>query len=160
MIAAGVGALIGVYMAYQQVQNRIAEGEKKVAETMATWNEQAVQMIDEGATLNDIVDEFAGKINDASEAMEEGGVVADIFVNQKKIMGDSAQELNQILADSAQTYEEYVAAIEEYNATVEDSGAHLKTQAEAEKEAAEMRLRYAEYVEKGYMTEAEGFTGE
>jgi hypothetical protein len=128
--AAAVGALIGVYEAYTDVQRKVAEGEAAVQETIASWTDEARQMVSEGKEAADVTLELANRINTASDEFKKGGIAVDLFVDQGKEMRQMAAETNDVLVTTTGTYKEYIAQVKLFNANSEDSAAkiHLATE--------------------------------
>lgn len=145
-IGAAIGAVAMAWMKYNELQAQVA---RQTAETMAVidgWNTVADEMISEGADLGTVLDDLSERVNDASAAMEEGGIVADIFVDQTSLLNAAASETEGIIRENTETYETYTAAVEEYNSNVDDSAAVILSATEAERLANEIRQSSAVYM--------------
>jgi len=119
--AVGLAALawVGVAEKAQDLNNKLDEGQEKVNEKLATYNDLAAEMVSEGAEVADVAQEFADRINNAKHEMDSAGRIADIFVDQQGILKDAAKAAGEAIRQQSSDYDEYVAAVEAANNKIE-----------------------------------------
>lgn len=131
-------------------QLAILADSSKVAEgTITEWGAATQEAMSQGASLGDAMTTLGEKTRDASKAFDEGGIIADIFVDQTGILSDAAEEAGQIALETAQDYEEYTGAIDSFNAVVPDATAKVdalsQAQFNARKGIEDNTLTYSEF---------------
>jgi hypothetical protein len=125
---------------FDELMGEVREGVDKSKSAIHNWSEEADAMEKSGKSTSDMVEEFAGRINEARKEFERGGAFVDVLAAGKdvEIYQAAAKEMDDILTGRAKSYEEYMDLIEEYNEQVDVQAMRIITEAEAHELAAEM----------------------
>lgn len=134
-VTLAVGAWIIAFNEAQKLLDEVNRGMEESQEVIASWTTTATAMVDEGGSLADVLVTMSDRVNETQKAFEQGGVVADIFVDQSKLMKDASSEVNDIILENVGTFDEYTNAIEQFNSSVTDSNAKITSQSDMQKRA-------------------------
>jgi TP901 family phage tail tape measure protein len=169
LLLAGAAAIVAVAAAfemYKRAQDAVQEGTENAVAAADTWSDQAQEMLDKGATLDQVMLRLADKSNTVTDAWNSnvvtGTALGGLFGTHNallEVLGKTEAEVQGIVTANVETYREYVETIDAYNASVEDASARVKAFTQAEYELAtgtgaaahEMRK-----LEEGYRTGASG----
>lgn len=132
-LAAGAVAAVAAFAAYQKIAFEVEQGQKNVNAALETWSSIADEMIAKGGTQADVLAEFAERANEAAEAIDAGGIAADIFVNKQEVLGKVASEIGAEILRASATFEEYEQSVTAYNMSVTDSNLKVRTQVDVQK---------------------------
>jgi len=128
-LAAAATAAYKAYQLHQEIQERQAE-------TAGTWTKFLQEQVSAGKSATEIANEYGEAQKRVAQAHEEGGLIADVFVNKQRVMNAEAEALNQTLASQSSTYAEYAEAISIVNAKMEEGETAVAMLTEAEYEEA------------------------
>jgi len=134
-LAVAVGAAAGAWAGYQKVAHEVAEGQENVRQALSNWDEDIAAAVEGGESLSEAMGNLTGRYDEAKAAMDAGGIAADLFVNQQKILKDTVETASKAAAKASGTYEDYKSAIAGWNREVGDSKGRILTYAEAQEKA-------------------------
>jgi len=151
VLLALTAATMAAYKAYELHQ----EIQERAVETSDTWTKMLQEQVSAGKSATEIAQEYTKAQKRVAEAHEQGGLIADIFINKEKVMNANVETLNKTLATQAASYTEYAQSIALINAELEEGEIALTSLTEAQwanakaTEAAKtQRKEFFDYAEK------------
>jgi hypothetical protein len=141
VILAAVAAWGVAIAKFKEAFDKAAEGAEKSKAAIRDWSTEAQDMKDSGEDASEIVEEFAGRMNEARDIFDQAGPLTDIFGHGKdiEIFNEGAEEMNEVLLGITGTYDEYLARVQQYNELAEVE--EMRIQALTE-EAYKLRLAW------------------
>ena len=144
LVAVAAVAVGAAYMKFRDFQDTIKEGQEQVNKSLDTWTSKTMEMMDAGQSASDIMEVYAEKINEASDAHDRGGIIADLFVSKQGTIGESVRAAAEQAAFASSYYGEYAHAIEQLNSQLPAGAEGVMTLAQYQAEAAQIVEFYGE----------------
>lgn len=115
-VAAGVTAVVMAVKLHNQVV-------EQTAQVGDAWSQMLNEQVEAGKSATQIAEAYTGAQQGANEAYEDGGLVAQLFIDKQKVLMGSTVELHQSILRGATSYEDYAQAIETVNTSLTEVGA-------------------------------------
>jgi len=110
IVAVATAAIVGVGMAWNSFIRTTQEA--GLEDTAKAWSDLFGELEAQGADTSRITLEYAKAQQRVNEQLEEGGLVAKLFVDKQALMGQAAKEVEGALFRTSKTYGEYYAALQ------------------------------------------------
>jgi hypothetical protein len=114
-VGVAVAAVIVAFNEFKKVQATITDGEEAVNEALGEFSVRAARMTEDGSALNEVAESLADSINGMGQAMDDGGIITDLFIDRQGILTNAATEAEAAIRAQAGSYEEYRAAVDTMN---------------------------------------------
>jgi hypothetical protein len=144
VILAVTAAAIAAYKAYKLHQ----EVQQREVEVGDAWTQMLQEQVATGKSAVEIAQEYSTAQERVNQGYQSGGLIAEMFIDKQKALNADMQTLNQTLAYTAETYEDYRQAVAVVNADLVDG------------EQAIVMLAASEYEEAKAAAEAAAATDE
>jgi len=110
LAVAVIGSLIGVLIAYNNVQKQVEQGTQQADDA---WAELFGTMTAEGASAAEILSAYGQKQAEVNQIISEANPVVQAFLDGQMLMMGNTEALSDALATASGSYEEYVAAMKQ-----------------------------------------------
>lgn len=114
-VTAAVVAVTAAVVQYQKFQQIMADGTKNVNDKWKTFFET---QINEGKNAREVMDAYQKKQAEINKILDEGGIIADLFVRKQKGMLGSTEDLQTALAQVSTSADEYLSVLNDAAAGV------------------------------------------
>lgn len=121
----------------------LSDGSKVAEGTISEWGAAAQAAMEQGSSLGDEMLNMAARTKEVSEAFDEGGAIADIFVDQTGILTEASKAAGDVAIATAKDYDEYADSVASFNAVVPDATAKIEALTQAQFNMAKITLEGA-----------------
>ena len=111
-------ALAAAVMALAAAKKFDEERTARQAEVTDAWTQFLKEQLEQEQTATEIANNYAVARGRVAKEYEAGGVLARMFVNEQKALNADTKTLNDTLLTAAESYDDYLAALERINATM------------------------------------------
>lgn len=125
VLGAVAAAAVAVGMAVK-LHNDI---ERESGEVQGTWTKMLQEQVETSRSATHMMSEYQSAQRAVNQAYEDGGIIAQLFIDKQEIAGATTGELTQAVLETSVTYADYTRAMGLVNEEIAEHNEEAKRQA-------------------------------
>ena len=106
-----IGSVVAVLYAYNEQVAKTQE--KGIEENASQWNSVFSKIKTDASDATEVLKTYKQGIDAINKSHEEGGLIADIFVDKQKLINQGLKDVIPLIEENTKTYSDYKKAVEE-----------------------------------------------
>ncbi len=106
-----LGSLVAVLYTYNEQVTKVQKA--GLEQNASVWQEIFSDIKRDGTDATEILDTYRQAVDAINKSHEEGGIVADLFINKQKLINEGLKEAIPLIEENSRTLGEYKKNVEE-----------------------------------------------